>query len=204
MKVINKKANNSGVIMMEALIVFPMVVFILFLIISLFSVYYQHWNYNLIAEEIAMRASQTYRYKNVDLLTGEISKSNINDLSPYRYWFYSDTMVRAVNTKAQTIVGKRSNMFFGGENITVSTKVVHDTMGRRHIEVDLTAKYNVPFIGIFEAFGMKNFTTCHVTTYADCFDAISYMNSTDFVKRITNSNKLNVVSDIINLVEALF
>lgn len=205
MKIVKKNAEkNSGEIMIESLIVFPIVVLILFLIISLFSIYYQHWNYNIIAEEIAVSVAQTYKYTGADVLTGSVELKDISNLSPYRYWFNNGDMKSAAQKKASTIAKGRSNMLFGGEDITVKTEIVKDTMGRRHVEVEFTAKYSVPFGGIFDILGMKNFTTCKITTYADCYDATNYLNTVDFVARVTKIDALDLISKILEFGESIY
>lgn len=205
MKIIYKNhENNNGEIMLETVIVFPVIVIILFFIIALLSIYYQHWNYNLIAEEIAMRAAQTYKYTDADVLNGSIEIEDITNLSPYRYWFHYGELKDGAQDKATTIAKARSNMFFGGENITVKTEVVKDTMGRRHVEVTFTAKYSVPFGGIFEFLGLKDFTTCNISTYADCYDATNYLNTVDFVARITKIKGLDLISKILEFGESVY
>ncbi|MCQ2534502.1 MAG: hypothetical protein MJ172_08055 [Clostridia bacterium] len=202
--VVKNTENNRGEIMLEAMIIFPTIVIILFFIIALFSIYYQHWNYNIIAEEIAMRVAQTYKYTGADVLEGSVQLEEIANLSPYRYWFYQDDFSGAAQRKANTIAKGRSNMLFGGENISVKTNVVKDTMGRRHVEVTFTAKYSVPFGGMFELLGIGKFTECKVVTYADCYDATNYLNTVDFVARVTNDKKLDIISEALDLITSIF
>lgn len=191
----------SGEIMIEALIVYPVIIGMLFFVIALFSIYYQHWHYNIIADEIAMRIAQTYKYENSNVLTGEIKTKDISDLKPLRYWFWSGDMERGAKSKAKKIASAREENFFAGEDITVETEVKKDTMGRRHVAVKLSCKYSVPFRGMLEYFGMEDVTSCKITTYADCFDMTNYMNSVDFIAHITNSSKLNIINETIEFVE---
>lgn len=202
----NQKEANSGEIMLESMIIFPIFIGLLFFIIAFFSIFYQRWNYNIIAEEIADRVAIAYKYEDADKFTGEVSVDDVTGLSIIRHWSTTPYMEGGTQDKADFIADKRSNIFFAGEDIDVETDLVRDTMGRRHVEVKLTAKYNVPFLPVLESFGLTNITECHVTTYADCDDMINYMNTADFVLNVTTkyTSGLDTLSKIFDLGKDIF
>ena len=82
------RKDENGMIMIETLIVFTVTIFLLFFILAIFSVMYQRWNIQTIANETAAKISQTYRFKNEDLYDTELSKSDITSVKHYRYFFF--------------------------------------------------------------------------------------------------------------------
>lgn len=69
--------NEKGEVMLESLIVYSVTIFLLFFILAIFSVLFQRWNIQTIANESAARVAQTYRLMDADVETGYVSKSEI-------------------------------------------------------------------------------------------------------------------------------
>lgn len=199
-----KRNKCSGEIMLEAIIIFPFVVFILLMVIALFSLYYQHWHYNNIANEIAMRVAATYRYSDsqndVDLLTGSISMDGYTDMARHRYLFSNGKMSTYAKTSASKIADKRKEAIFAGEDLKVNTNILLDSVGRRHVVVELSCKYNVPFRGLLDKYGFDKLTTCKITTTADCLDYINYLSSVDYVVSISDPQ---ILVDAVNFLSEL-
>lgn len=55
--------------MLESLIVYTITVFLLFFLLSIFSILFQAWNVQIIANETAAKAAQTYKLSEADLHT---------------------------------------------------------------------------------------------------------------------------------------
>ena len=55
-----KEKYDKGEVMPEALIVYTITIFLLFFILAIFSVLFQRWNIQTIANESATRVAQTY------------------------------------------------------------------------------------------------------------------------------------------------
>lgn len=58
--------NEKGEVMLESLIVYSVTIFLLFFILAIFSVLFQRWNIQTIANESATRVAQTYRFSTSD------------------------------------------------------------------------------------------------------------------------------------------
>lgn len=52
--------NEKGEVMLESLIVYSVTIFLLFFILAIFSVLFQHWNIQTVANESVIRVAQTY------------------------------------------------------------------------------------------------------------------------------------------------
>ena len=52
--------NENGEVMLESLIVYSVTIFLLFFILAIFSVLFQHWNIQTVANESVIRVAQTY------------------------------------------------------------------------------------------------------------------------------------------------
>ena len=55
-----KEKYDKGEVMLESLIVYTITIFLLFFILAIFSVLFQRWNIQTIANESATRVAQTY------------------------------------------------------------------------------------------------------------------------------------------------
>lgn len=55
-----KEKYDKGEVMPESLIVYTITIFLLFFILAIFSVLFQRWNIQTIANESATRVAQTY------------------------------------------------------------------------------------------------------------------------------------------------
>lgn len=77
--------NENGDVMLESLIVYSVTIFLLFFILAIFSVLFQRWNIQTIANESATRVAQTYKLMDADVDTGYVSKSEVAEVREYRY-----------------------------------------------------------------------------------------------------------------------
>ena len=69
--------NDKGAIILESLIVYPVTIFLLFFILAIFSVLYQRWNLQTIANESAARMAQTYRLSQADKSSGFVDETQL-------------------------------------------------------------------------------------------------------------------------------
>ena len=78
-----KKAhvNESGEVMLEGLIVYTITVFLLFFLLAIFSVLFQAWNVQTIANETAAKAAATYKLADSDLADPYVSVDQITGIS---------------------------------------------------------------------------------------------------------------------------
>ncbi len=67
--------NENREVMLESLIVYSVTIFLLFFILTIFSVFFQRWNIQTIANEAATRVAQTYKLMDADVVTDYVSKA---------------------------------------------------------------------------------------------------------------------------------
>ena len=209
-KLLSRK-NNKGAIMMESLIVYTITLFLLFLILAIFSVLFQRWNLQTIANDAAARMAQTYRLNKADEITGEVSIEELTEVGIYRY------VGNLVSNKMETAIDKRvSNYASWRLQKTTFTKdvkepvikaTVHpDALGRRHLEVSIVGEYRVPFAEAMNFFGFGKTVEYEVKAYADCIDMIDYINFVDYVDTQTNiSGKfVGLIDAVLSLFDNIF
>ena len=92
--------NESGEVMLEGLIVYTITVFLLFFLLAIFSVLFQAWNVQTIANETAAKAAATYKLADSDLADPYVSVDQITGISRFRYWFGDDSLEREAETKS--------------------------------------------------------------------------------------------------------
>lgn len=189
---------------MEAMIVYLITMFLLFFVLAVFSVLYQRWNLQTIANETVSRMAQTYRFDSVDDSNGEVTEEQLVAVGRYRY-FVSKKMEEKINERISKYAQWRMTNTTYTKNVRepeISAVVVSDGLGRRHIELTITGEYSVPFGEFLDYFGFPGTTTYEVHAYADTLDIIDYINFVDYVDTWTSLKQFK--SGTINLINALF
>ena len=208
----NLKKDKNGAIMLEALIVYTITIFLLFLILAIFSVLFQRWNIQTIANESATRVAQTYRLIEADTSTGYVTSTQLTSVERYRYIFnnsaYEDSAKSKIREYASTRL-KKTTFTKDVEEPEIDVKVIHDAMARRHIEVTITGKYSVPFGEAMAYFGFPGVIEYKTTAYADCVDMIDYINTIDFIDTQTSlgqfgSKTVGLVNAVLKLFDNIF
>lgn len=188
--------GNSGELMLESIVVYTITLFLLFFILALFSVLYQRWNIQTIANETAARMAQTYRFESTDASSGYVTKEQLTQTSR-GFSLYRNIL--GFN-KESDLKPRVSSYAKGRLARTTYTKnvveptfdviVKHDAMGRRHVELTITGEYSVPFGEALVFFGFPGTITYEVKAYAECLDLIDYINYVDFVKEQTGLGQI--------------
>ena len=173
--------NESGEVMLEGLIVYTITVFLLFFLLAIFSVLFQAWNVQTIANETAAKAAATYKLADSDLA------------DPYVSFEYSqDRLQKTTYTKAVT-------------QPEVVVQVKEDTLARRHIEVTITGEYTVPFGEALSYFGFDSIAHYETTASAECLDLIDYIDTVDFAGKqcsldILGSSLVGAINKMMKLI----
>lgn len=208
---IHKKQNDQGAIMLEALIVYPITLFLLFFILAIFSVLYQQWNLQTIANDAAARMAQTYRLNDADEITGEVTKSQLTSVGIYRYAgnLITKKMETSIDDRVSEYAGWRLERTTFTKDVTEPkiTAVVHpDSLGRRHLEVTVTGEYTVPFGEALAYFGFDSIITYEAKAYADCVDMIDYINFVNYVDTQTNISGpfIGLIDSVLSLFDNIF
>lgn len=193
--------------MLEALIVYPITLFLLFFILCLFSILFQRWNMQVIANETAMRIAQTYKLTEADVMTGEITADEIVEVKPFRYFLgnkeelKNSAAQKATQYATTRLLATTYTKFVDGPKIDVN--VVSDALARRHIEVTVKGTYSVPFGEALSYFGFGSTIEYETKGYADCIDLIDYINTTKYIstqsKKLTDNSFGKLVDSLLSL-----
>lgn len=186
-------SDARGDLMVEAMIVVVIAVFVLFTILEMSFFLYQQVNTVITANDVATRMAQTYRFVDSDYLIGFVTPEEITSVSQYRYLsssasaeFLSSAQQKSA-ILAEYRLAKTSLLAKKGVSDT-QVKLVRDTMGRRHLEVTVTATYEVPLLAFLRYFKLDSAIsddgtyTMSTTAYADCPDMIDYISTINFAK----------------------
>lgn len=204
---IKRFKNEKGEVMIESLIVYSITIFLLFFILAVFSVLFQRWNIQTVANESATRVAQTYKLSKADTLTGEVTKDQITGVREYRYIFKNSELKNAAQKKIADYAKDRLAKTTYTKNVTdpkVDVVVKSDALSRRHIEVTIKGEYSVPFGDALSYFGFDSTTKYTTVAYAECIDMIDYVNTVDFAENqaslgMFDSSFVNLVDKILKL-----
>lgn len=207
-----KEKHDKGDVMLESLIVYTITIFLLFFILAIFSVLFQRWNIQVIANEAATRVAQTYRFSSADTVTGEVEEKDITNVDHYRYVFSGDELETLAQDKIREYAKERLKKTTFTKDVKepeITANVVHDGMARRHIEVTIKGEYSVPFGQALSYFGFDSTTVYETTAYAECIDLSDYINTVDFVEDQVSLNQFNskfvkMVNKILKLFDNIF
>ena len=205
-----KKAhvNESGEVMLEGLIVYTITVFLLFFLLAIFSVLFQAWNVQTIANETAAKAAATYKLADSDLADPYVSVDQITGISRFRYWFGDDSLEREAETKSFEYSQDRLQKTTYTKAVTqpeVAVQVKEDTLARRHIEVTITGEYTVPVGEALSYFGFDSIAHYETTASAECLDLIDYIDTVDFAGKqcsldILGSSLVGAINKMMKLI----
>ena len=200
--------NESGEVMLEGLIVYTITVFLLFFLLAIFSVLFQAWNVQTIANETAAKAAATYKLADSDLAAPYVSVEQITGISRFRYWFGDDSLEREAETKSFEYSQDRLQKTTYTKAVTqpeVVVQVKEDTLARRHIEVTITGEYTVPFGEALSYFGFDSIAHYETTASAECLDLIDYIDTVDFAGKqcsldILGSSLVGAINKMMKLI----
>jgi hypothetical protein len=200
--------NESGEVMLEGLIVYTITVFLLFFLLAIFSVLFQAWNVQTIANETAAKAAATYKLADSDLADPYVSVEQITGISRFRYWFGDDSLEREAETKSFEYSQDRLQKTTYTKAVTqpeVVVQVKEDTLARRHIEVTITGEYTVPFGEALSYFGFDSIAHYETTASAECLDLIDYIDTVDFAGKqcsldILGSSLVGAINKMMKLI----
>ena len=168
--------QEDGMEAIEGLLVITLMLFVLIYIWAYGFLLYQNWAVQYVATDTASKIAQTYAYPYADPITGFVSSSIRAGLSPYRYSGKSD--IESSNANRAEKYGKyqlKQTGFAQARGMHIETKTVYDTVAQRHVEVTVTANYEIPFGFAMKYFGQSPYRTFTATGRAVCLDIQHYI-----------------------------
>ena len=141
--------NESGEVMLEGLIVYTITVFLLFFLLAIFSVLFQAWNVQTIANETAARNAQIYRLESADVVTGYVTEEQLTDMPIYRYLKNRTELEMAARQKIMDYASNRlikTTYTKATSDPQIDVEMEKDSIARRHIKVTVTGDYTVRLV----------------------------------------------------------
>ena len=193
--------NESGEVMLEGLIVYTITVFLLFFLLAIFSVLFQAWNVQTIANETA---AQIYRLESADVVTGYVTEEQLTDMPIYRYLKNRTELEMAARQKIMDYASNRlikTTYTKAMADPQINVEIEKDSIARRHVKVTVTGDYTVPFGEALSYFGFESVAHYETTSYAECVDLLDYIGTVDFVDNQTSLGQFG--SETVGLVNSV-
>lgn len=213
-----KNRGQKGELMIESMLVMIPVLFVLVFIFCLGFFMYQQWNVQTTATETANKIGELYPLIEVDLKEGVSSFSQVENMPKYRYLtLFGHSDLEGHNREKGTDYAKRYlsliSLAYPASAPDIKIEVKNDACFMRHITVDVSGEYNLPFGEGFEVFGLKSkyvFTGHGESVCTDMSDYISSVNYIENLEELLHLNDihgykaLNSVMKLIKDVAAVF
>ena len=198
------RQQENGMEAIEGLLVITLMLFVLFYIWAFGFLMYQNWAVQYVATDTASRIAQTYGYSSSDPITGYISHATRVSLSPYRYKDDEEEKIQDVNANRAEKYARYSLKKAGfakekGLDIEVST--VKDALAASHVEVKVTAQYEIPFGFAMKYFGQSPYREFTATGRAVCLDIQHYIYTNKSLDAMEDAIGAGVSSSVIKTAE---
>ena len=200
--------EDGGSMMIDGMIAMLFTILILVFLMSIGFLFYQQWIVSQVANDTATRVAQSYVYPNTDPIMGYINVELIDNVSIFRYM--GDTLAEENSEKGEKVAAwalKQSSLAYPVSDPEILVETKYDSLARRHVEVTVTAEYEIPLGGALQYFGLDKTITYTATGEAVCIDILDYVNTVDTFKALTGktygSKALGAVNSIISMVDKL-
>lgn len=199
------RMQEDGMEAIEGLLVITLTLFVLFFIWGYGFLLFQQFVVIHAADETATKIAQTYAYSEADPITGYISKEMKVSLSPSRY---RDKTIETINEKRGANYARwilRTGSFANKKTTAnVEVKTVYDGYAQRHVVVNITEEYQIPFGSFLEYFGIDGTRTYHATGRAMCTDISYYLNTINYIKTMDKAVGNAMKNDFITTAESFY
>lgn len=205
----HRNKNEDGEIMIESMLVLLPTMFVMVFLIALGFLMYQQWNVQFVADSIASRLSVVYSYSNADMKSGVTTVDDIEGRGMYRYLFsWKDQTEAAAEAKGKEYGEMLLNLtnFASVDNENISVITVDDGIGRRHIVVEVSGDYKIPFGAGLEVFGMSSTRHIEASSAAECVDITDYFAAVTLAENaekmlLGDSKILGAIDSILSLIK---
>ena len=191
----------SGSLMIDGMIVMLLTIITIVSLVSLGFLQFQQWAVCSIANDTAARIAQSYAYPGADPVIGYINVDMIDAMPLWRYG--SDELAESNGRKGQKYAAwslKKSSLAYPVSDPVIQVTTVSNALSRRHVEVHVEAKYEIPFGGALSVFGLESAQTFGATGVAECVDILNYVNSVDTYQSLTEQTYGGIISKAVNKV----
>lgn len=176
--------DNRGSFTVEAAVIIPTVILIMFALILISEFLYQKSCIQAIADRTVQRGAEIWNSPSKDMVFGQITLDNMDDADLYwRIWEMSDSKKKK-ESKIEGYAGyllKESAVLGKPVDLKITAVVVEDYIVYKKIRVNVEAKYKNPFLSLLKVFGIGN--TITIKTHSDAIinEPVEFIRTTDFV-----------------------
>lgn len=181
------RTEERGSLMLDGMIAMLITIMVLVFLMSIGFLFYQQWTVSMVANDTAARLAQRYPYLTADMISGYVSEEDVNDVPLMRY--FGDGLAEDNETRGESfalICLGQSSLATPVSDPQILVSVPYDSLGRRHVEVSITAEYEIPFGGALEYFGLDGTLTYYATGLAPCIDLLDYVTTVEAAVDIPN------------------
>lgn len=197
----------SGMEAVEGLIVITAMTFVLVLFMAFLFMLYQQSIVEGVARDTAYRIAQSYAYPNSDPIMGFTNRAMRLALDPYRYNIFSsledDNEDRGEKYARWYL--KRASFAIAKNEPSIEISVEKDGLAQRHVEVRITADYEIPLGGMLQFIGQESTITYHGFGCAPCVDLMDYIHTVNTSKALLTqtfgSKALGMVNSVLSLAQ---
>lgn len=203
------KIDESGEVMIEAVIIFPLVLLILITMLSLGFLFYQRTMLSSVATETASAIGACYKYDQ-PLDKREITEDIINSLRKYRLSLQLSSM-KEQNTKYGDKFLKSkveiSNLGINRSDPKIeSLDIVCDDVGRFHVTVEVSIETDFLFSDILEYLNIIDSSPKFTAkSSAEIIDMTGHSSYTNFVRYLSDDfipkDPMNIANDIYDIIQ---
>ncbi|MGN0141222.1 MAG: TadE/TadG family type IV pilus assembly protein [Roseburia sp.] len=182
-----RKQRESGEVMLEAALIFPITLIFVMIMLSVGFLFYQKAMMQSVATEMASDIAAGYKYTDWEIWESELTEHQISSVKKYRMSLMLLSMKRHCKTKAQNYLGSRvdaASLGVTDEPPSLdSIKLKVDNVGRMHIEVKISMKSEILLEHMLEKLGILHETPVFTATaYAECMDITAYASQVRFLE----------------------
>ncbi len=184
---IKKAKSEKGEIMLESILVMIPTLFVMVFLLSLGFLLYQKWNVQFVADDVASKVAVSYEYIDSNMPNAKVTEQQAQKTSLYKYLFSIDKYNEKNAEKGRNYgmkILKLTGYGVGVGNENIEVTVEEDSLARRHVCVEVTGTYKIPFSEGLEIFGIDGTRTFSATSYAECVDVSDHINTVVFGERV--------------------
>lgn len=205
-KIKNDIKNESGEVMLEASIIFVLVISLLMALLSLTFLFYQETVIASVATEIAADIAKNYKYEDIEVGSATIKPEDVMSTRMYRTSFGKSGLEKSHQERCEKYADWRvtlTSLGLNPENIDVECDVESTAIGRTYVKVTVSQKTDFFLSGILKLLEIidEDGVVFSSTAYAECVDFMGYTSTINFTEQI--SNDLGMFNPIGNLYDSV-
>lgn len=207
------KNSENGTVIIEATMIFPLVILVVFLLMTLGNAYYQRSRVNAIVETKTIEGA-AYCADELLRMTAEkkqlptnVTEASVPDIAPYKYIFTGETknVVEGTKNEIREAINKLGTGYFNGMKVHVDNDITLDYSSMfiaQSVKANIAYHINLPV----SIFGMRFQLNCSSHIEVPLSDSPEFIRNIDMVldyfERTALSEKIEeVIANVMNKVK---